>query len=363
MSHDQLVSSGLIDSIYAAALGEESWDVFLQKLRNTAGTRLANLISFNNSSHIPSIHTVIGDGGDWVSDCIALYDDRFRLHDPAAPIVAAWPEGRWYIDKAHLSEQFRSKNVFYQEFMRTFELGSLSGLFIHRGISDSTYLSLIGDKGDGCLSPIHRHTIDVLSPHISRALQAQARLRQLETRTAIAEASLQSLACPVFILDEARTLIYANDAANRLIANEPALAFRHGRFFPTAQYTHSDWQQACAVGGVLLRRASGKPLPLTIIPIPERSRLTRLCPRRLVVMTATDSQVSETKAQRLRAFFALSAAEADLAILLSCEGLSPQECAQMRSVSLSTVRSQIKSIYTKVGVTRAAQLDQLVLRL
>ena len=35
----------------------------------------------------------------------------------------------------------------------------------------------------------------------------------------------------------------------------------------------------------------------------------------------------------------------------------------MRSVSLSTVRSQIKSIYTKVGVTRAAQLDQLVLRL
>ena len=89
MSHDQLVSSGLIDSIYAAALGEESWDVFLQKLRNTAGTRLANLISFNNSSHIPSIHTVIGDGGDWVSDCIALYDDRFRLHDPAAPIVAA----------------------------------------------------------------------------------------------------------------------------------------------------------------------------------------------------------------------------------------------------------------------------------
>lgn len=363
MSQDKLVSSTLIDSIYAAALGEESWDVFLQKLRNTAGTRLANLISVNNSSQIPSINTVVGDGGAWVSDCIELYNATFYLHDPALPVVANWPEGRWYEDTAFLSEQFISKNAFYQEFMRAFELGSLSGVFVHRGVNDSAFLSLIGDKGTQGLSASHRNTIDVLSPHISRALQTQVRLRQLETRTAIAEASLHSLSLPVFILDEARTLIYANDAANQLVANEPALVFRHGQFYPAAQYTHADWRQACTVGGMLLRRSSGKALPLNLIPIPERSRLTQLSPRRLVLMTASDIESPETKAQRLRAFFGLTTAEADLAILLSCDGFSPQECADARGVLIATVRSQIKSIYTKTGVSRTSQLSQLVLRL
>jgi DNA-binding CsgD family transcriptional regulator len=191
----------------------------------------------------------------------------------------------------------------------------------------------------------------------------QTQLRQLESRTAIAEASLHSLSFPVFILDEARTLLYANDAANQLMTNEPALAFRHGQFCPTAQYAATDWRQACAVGGLLLRRSSGKPLPLTLIPIPERSRLTQLSARRLVLMTTTDIQSPETKVQRLRAFFGLTAAEADLAILLSCEGLSPQECADARGVLVATVRSQIKSIYTKTGVSRTAQLSQLVFRL
>ncbi|RQS12135.1 helix-turn-helix transcriptional regulator [Burkholderia sp. Bp8998] len=363
MSQDKLVSSTLIDSIYAAALGEENWDVFLNKLRNATGTRLVTLLSFNNASQIPSLNTAAGDGSAWVSDCVKVYDTTFYQHDPAASVIGNWPAGRWYEDIACLSEQFRSKHVFYQEFMRAFDFGSLSGLFIHREGNDSAFLSLIGDKGTQGLLESHRHAIDVLSPHISRALQTQVRLRQLETRAAIAEASLHSLSFPVFILDEARTLIYANDAANQLIANEPALAFRQGQFFPTAQYAHADWRQACAVGGMLLRRSSGKPLPLTLIPIPERSRLTQLSPRRLVLMTATDSQTPETKVQRLRTFFGLSAAEADLAILLSCEGLSPQECADARGVLITTVRSQIKSIYTKIGVSRTAQLSQLVLQL
>jgi hypothetical protein len=58
MSDDKLVSSDLIDDIYAAALGEQGWDTFLQKLRGTDETRLVNLLSFDNSSQLPSLITI-----------------------------------------------------------------------------------------------------------------------------------------------------------------------------------------------------------------------------------------------------------------------------------------------------------------
>ncbi|WP_205189619.1 helix-turn-helix transcriptional regulator, partial [Burkholderia sp. LMG 13014] len=68
------------------------------------------------------------------------------------------------------------------------------------------------------------------------------------------------------------------------------------------------------------------------------------------------------RAQRLRVFYGLSSAEADLAVLLCCDGLSPQECAGLRGVSIGTIRSQIKSIYAKTAVARAAQLTSLVMQ-
>lgn len=70
-----------------------------------------------------------------------------------------------------------------------------------------------------------------------------------------------------------------------------------------------------------------------------------------------------SKAQHLRVFYGPTEAEAELAVLLCSKGSSPQECADIRDVALSTIRSPIKSIHTKTGVTRSSQLSQLVLHL
>ncbi|WP_334002710.1 hypothetical protein [Burkholderia cepacia] len=57
-----------------------------------------------------------------------------------------------------------------------------------------------------------------------------------------------------------------------------------------------------------------------------------------------------------------SSAEADLAVQLCCDGRSPQECAELRGMSIRTIRSRIKSIYAKTEVTQAAQLTSLVMQ-
>ena len=57
----------------------------------------------------------------------------------------------------------------------------------------------------------------------------------------------------------------------------------------------------------------------------------------------------------LRAGFKLTAAEAEVALMLA-EGQEPQTIAEARSVSINTVRSQLRNIYDKLGVKRQSEL-------
>jgi DNA-binding CsgD family transcriptional regulator len=63
----------------------------------------------------------------------------------------------------------------------------------------------------------------------------------------------------------------------------------------------------------------------------------------------------------LHMVYGLTPAECRVALLLS-DGRAPQEIAKMVGVTQNTVRSQIKSIFSKTGDGRQGELIQLLLR-
>lgn len=71
---------------------------------------------------------------------------------------------------------------------------------------------------------------------------------------------------------------------------------------------------------------------------------------------------SPLKRDELCQLFNLSPSEAELVRLLA-QGLTPAMCAERRNVSLPTVRTQLKNVYAKAGVSSQAQLMSLVLAL
>ncbi|VWB47341.1 LuxR family transcriptional regulator [Burkholderia arboris] len=362
MHMNGLIPSAWIDDIYAAALGDQRWETVLDGLRSSVGVRMATLLSFDEAARVPAIEQAAGDDASWVAACHHSYNTEFYLYDPVVPIAGDWPVGRWFEDVKHLPAQQRARSVFYREFLHPFGLGSISGLYIHRGEGASAFLSVqSGPESEG-LSDDQRRTIEIMGAHIRRALQIQARIGELEARVAAAESALDAIPVPVFLLGAQRELRYTNRAAAQLIAAEPALRVVNGRFAPEGCIDDAQWRHAFARGGLLLRRATGEPLPLALIPVPEQSRLARERPGVAALMTAADLRSPAARAQRLRVFYGLSSAEADLAVLLCCDGRSPQECAALRGVSIGTVRAQIKSIYAKTDVARAAQLTSLVMQ-
>ena len=64
---------------------------------------------------------------------------------------------------------------------------------------------------------------------------------------------------------------------------------------------------------------------------------------------------------QLAALYQLTPAESGVAALLA-EGLSPAKIAERRTVSLDTVRNQIKALLQKTGATRLGGLIALLAR-
>ncbi|CAB3760135.1 LuxR family transcriptional regulator [Burkholderia sp. MSh2] len=362
MQLNGLIPSAWIDDVYAAALGDQRWEAVLDGLRSTVGVRMVTLLSFDDAARVPAIEQAAGDDASWVAACYHTYNTEFYRYDPVVPVAGNWPAGRWFEDIRHLSAQQRTHGAFYQEFLHPYGLGSISGLYIHRDAGAGAFLSVQSGPESQGLSDEQRRTIETMGVHISRALQIQARIGALEARVAAAESTLDAIPVPVFLLGAQRELRYTNRAADRLIAAEPALRIVNGRFVPDGCADDAQWRHAIARGGLLLRRVTGEPLPLALMPVPGQSRLMRERPGAATLMTAADLRAPSARAQRLRVFYGLSSAEAELAVLLCCDGLSPQECAGLRGVSIGTIRTQIKSIYAKTEVARAAQLTSLVMQ-
>jgi DNA-binding CsgD family transcriptional regulator len=63
--------------------------------------------------------------------------------------------------------------------------------------------------------------------------------------------------------------------------------------------------------------------------------------------------------EMLATLYGLTAAEAELVTLL-CQGETLDEAARIRGVSAHTARSQLKSVFSKTGVSRQADLVRLL---
>lgn len=102
-------------------------------------------------------------------------------------------------------------------------------------------------------------------------------------------------------------------------------------------------------------------MALSLIPVPPSSTLARSWPRPLVLMSLPSNKSAAARARRLRQLYGLTQAEAEVAVMLACEELTPAECADRRGVSVGTIRAQIKMLQMKMDVSRLAQIVSLAL--
>lgn len=227
----------------------------------------------------------------------------------------------------------------------------------------SPALAALLELGAGGGTEQRRLLFDAAVRHVKHALAIDQRLGGMSKRGAVMDCAASSLPCGVLLLDARGAVLFASDRANALLRHRPGIQMECGRLRNLRGLEERTLPRALAG---LLASSSGAG-GAVCVDLPAQGTLA---PLRLLLMRAADTPgagailalafeqgnaASLPNVELLRDLYGLSAAEAELAGLL-ISGQTLGEAARTRSVSVNTVRSQLKGLLRKTGSRNQADL-------
>ena len=202
--------------------------------------------------------------------------------------------------------------------------------------------------------------MDLLFPHVVRAFDLHWTTRRLQEQVVLLHRFLDALDFGVAMLDPAARVLYANQSVHAM-ASDPSTSRWLGGL-PKGVTTHEPLARlvnACVHGqggGVVLGDGSGQLLALAL-PLENSANRPHSQPGACMLLLARHGQAAVP--DFVMRIFGLSPAEARLLPLL-LRGCTPQQIAQELGVKVTTVRSQLSSVFAKTGATRQQDLIRLL---
>ncbi|MEM8627234.1 MAG: helix-turn-helix transcriptional regulator [Pseudomonadota bacterium] len=215
-------------------------------------------------------------------------------------------------------------------------------------------------------------TVELLHPHLAKTVETGRTLAILQNKFGAALAALDELEMGFAVVSGDSTVMLMNAAAaqaaeegdavylaagRRLLAvQERAALYLGSAIRDVAKVADGEGTQA-AVYLTCPRRSGGQEMALEVRPFHVRDAQLSGC---LVVMIEAD-KLSSLNEELMRKLFNLSDAETGILGLLAC-GNTAAGIAEQRDVSPETVKTQIKAINSKVGVTNRANLVRKIVQ-
>lgn len=360
--HKQRLYDELVDLCYESALGITSWQPLLERLVEASGhqkvflfyashhksdAQAAPTINLRTPAGLNgynSLHWQLTPGldfsgfhslGSWRKALID-FGSEHALHDPndQAPYL---PHGLHHVASVRLDEQTDS----------------------------GVYLTVLHQVGAPSPSAWHYALLERITPHLLKAVKVSTRINCLEQDLAKRDLLLDHHTTPLWLLDDEGQVLHCNQAARHMSLSGSPLFEKFAHLHSTIQDTRLR---------TLIRRAAGKDgkcqagclrldttqsQELLVTPVPADAGYNRHFNKPLVLLALLENRLPSPLLAEL---FQLSPAELRLAELLA-QGLPLKGCAARLSVSINTVRTQLRALFRKTGTTGQVQLIKLFTRL
>lgn len=352
----------LVTTIHAAVLEPSKWEGLLKRIGEAVDACSGAFYLRDRSNGVPTQWHAFG-----LEESVRrAYIERYIALDPWSAVVSRYPVGRWVAEHEHFDDRFVAGDEFFQRYMlpngmrhivgtRTFDDGVTDGLIgFQRGIGAQAF-------GAAELELLSR-----LSPHLELACRLSTEFSRLRMQAAVARQALDRLVAPLWVVDADGRVLFANSAAEQGVL--PGVSVRNGKLVAEtasvaarlAQRLQDATKRAAQSGALALDRPDGGRLTVLVAPLPADSPLVVDWQRPLALLMAHDPNATEAQPlDVLAALYGLSPAECRLAALL-LEGATPSEAAARLSVQVSTVRTQLKSMFWKTGTHRQGELLKLL---
>lgn len=354
--------SRALGAIYDAGLDGSKWPEALGTVAGRCGG-IAAQMHVRRADEESVFGCVAGLPPEAHSEYIAHYaelDVRFER-------LRSLPKGQVYLESDLISPDEIKSSPIYNELLPRYDLGTVMVADLPAR-SLTAFFSILSEIALRRFDRRNVREFHRFLPHLARAIEIQARLHQMEDTLNSSHEALESLAIGIVLIDGQGRVGFANRKALRLASNSGMGIGRAGVVAPPGsprtrleslvsgalRTARGDGEMA---GGVLRVPAATGSIVLQVVPLPrsgdaQRTGAWRGVEAMIILGSATDPDPPPTRP--LRELYGLTPAEADLAARL-LQGQNVEEIAAGRSVSVHTVRVQLKAVLSKAEVSRQAE--------
>lgn len=364
-NEDQWVE--LADAFANAALDGEGWYRALEMLGEATGSANGQLICLGPEAPQNNIWTVDP------AIAQAFYDEGFSdpRNNPRIRAGMASRPGTILADADFITPEQARHDPSYQwgwangqgficlSTLMAIGTQSLVGLAVNRGLKE------------GHISASEKEVFASITHHVRSAVRMQM---MLEGNTAkLLVGAMESMSIAAFAFNRSGRVIALSSPAEALLSQGRFLSVKNGYLnaeVPSDAQELSATIRSAAVGivrpgspllkSMFLRSlrstdtaAPHSSLLVDIISLPPKAFSFGFAPQALLVVRGNGQD--EPLLLALKAGYGLTEGEARVAVQLA-KGLSPEQIAIARSVSVGTVRTQVKSVYDKLDVHRQGDL-------
>lgn len=351
----------LVGLIYQAALDSTIWPTVMLHLANVVKSEEATLVAFHKKDGIPVESTYSFTSGRLYSpEAQRAYRDHYSSLDLLAHHAVAMPPGELLLSRELVSEEESKSNKFFQEFLVPNGVSMVAGWNVENDNRQLVAISFHSGKEFAYRRLIAQSS---LMHHIRRSLSISADLQYERVRRLQLHQMLHSEGVHLLIVDRTGKLLECSKGAEVLLnAGRPLRVGFDGQISASEpsdkkrllQLIHS----ACdgGKGGILLGldgQGNAASVHVRTLPEPACGRLGPCCSRSAWILVRTFPQLNESQIDNIRTGFGCTRAEAEVGAALA-RGLSPKQIAGRRQVSLNTVHTQIRHLFTSCNVNRVA---------
>jgi len=359
----------LIGEIYEAVLDRSLWPRVLARLSEALGV----------AGSVLGVHDLSGGSPQLISAGLdAEHIDHLREY-LLRPGVDTMLTPRIPLGEPITSEEFFYPTPWtqtepYQLFSRP--LGFLHGaqLMLLRNQCLVAWFAVHKSFRGGSFSKEELAWLRRLVPHLQRALRINRVLDTSKARLDGLDALLDGLATAALLLDGDARPLYANAAADTLLAQRDGFDLLAGRL--TASYPEAHAALARALNeaaqgyrnpgtapvAVAISRPSGqRPYTILAVPFPRESEQAvwpGVSPA-VLLFIADPEATPRPPLGWLRMLYGLTPMESRLALCLA-DGRELGAAAEALGISLNTAKTHVKEVFGKTGARRQAELVRLL---
>ncbi len=359
-------TDALCVELFESMADEHPWGRFLEQLRIATSSDYCTMLLFLEGKDKPSLILAEGSLRDGQDDYLRRYYSE--------ELLLGIPDGTVRSLSDVISQEELHDTTFYAEYLAPYGVGYVLGADIGtiRGVSANLRLSR-SESGED-FGPAERATLEKMIPFLRAALNLFVKRIDTEVEREVLSATVSGMSVGSIMVDPQGRIMEANSPAQAILEQHDGLFVSGNRIAVHDAKTNKLLHELIAqnaeasinaeaegrVRAILVDRPSGREsVSMLVRPATRQQHPLSIRPMALIHLV-DPAQPRGQVIEALMQLFGLTRTEARIAASIA-NGQSIEDVARTSATTRNTVRSQMQSIFSKMGIRRQSELIRAVL--